>query len=82
MCHQEKCRNCGKPTWDGCGMHVWLALMDTKYEDRCPNWQKGYFNPCEPGQKPTIMNSSKFLPSFFGSVINVDNSGADNNQAK
>jgi hypothetical protein len=44
MCHRTSCRNCGKPSWAGCGMHVTSALAGVKEEDRCPNWKTG--RPC------------------------------------
>merc|ERR1712226_1003150 len=69
MCHQVACRSCGKPTWSGCGMHVFMALGGVDYKDRCPNWQQGSAHVCTPDQKPTIMSQPTYVPSFFGSVI-------------
>jgi len=35
MCHQTKCRKCGKPTWSGCGNHIEQALAGVPKNDRC-----------------------------------------------
>jgi hypothetical protein len=35
MCHRVRCRQCGKPTWAGCGAHVEQALAGVQREARC-----------------------------------------------
>ncbi|SDL36901.1 hypothetical protein SAMN04488242_1251 [Tessaracoccus oleiagri] len=35
MCHRITCHHCGKPTWEGCGLHVDEALAGVPAEDRC-----------------------------------------------
>jgi hypothetical protein len=35
MCRRVECRECDKPTYAGCGMHVEQVLGDVPREDRC-----------------------------------------------
>ena len=35
MCSQTTCKNCGKPTWKGCGQHIEQALADVPKDQRC-----------------------------------------------
>jgi hypothetical protein len=35
MCHLSVCRQCGKPTWVGCGRHVEEVLRDVPPAKRC-----------------------------------------------
>lgn len=49
MCRKVKCSQCGKATWTGCGLHITYALQGVDEGDRCPNWQKGCFYPCNGG---------------------------------
>ncbi|ORY44828.1 hypothetical protein BCR33DRAFT_716779 [Rhizoclosmatium globosum] len=35
MCSPVPCRQCGKTTWAGCGLHIEAALYGVKEEDRC-----------------------------------------------
>ncbi|MBL9038009.1 MAG: hypothetical protein JNG84_05780 [Archangium sp.] len=35
MCQAVKCRECGKPTWVGCGAHVEQVLGHIPKEARC-----------------------------------------------
>ena len=35
MCHPVRCRECGKVTWAGCGLHVDQALAGFAPEDLC-----------------------------------------------
>ena len=35
MCSRVQCRECGKPTWGGCGRHVEQALAGVPTEARC-----------------------------------------------
>jgi hypothetical protein len=35
MCRRVTCRECGKPTWTGCGAHVEQVLGDVPHDDRC-----------------------------------------------
>jgi len=46
MCSRVDCRNCGKASWVGCGMHVSCVMWGIPEEERCPNWKKGASYPC------------------------------------
>ena len=35
MCHRVTCRNCGKPTYRGCGQHVEQVLAGVPNSQRC-----------------------------------------------
>ncbi|MCA9591376.1 MAG: hypothetical protein KC657_39040 [Myxococcales bacterium] len=35
MCRRAECRECNKPTFSGCGMHVEQVLGDVPREERC-----------------------------------------------
>lgn len=35
MCQRIPCRQCGRPTWAGCGMHVEQVLGDVPRDQRC-----------------------------------------------
>jgi len=35
MCSKVTCRQCGKPTWSGCGQHIESALAGVPQKDRC-----------------------------------------------
>ncbi len=35
MCQQIRCRDCGKPTWTGCGRHIESALANVPKDARC-----------------------------------------------
>jgi hypothetical protein len=35
MCYRVKCGKCGKPTWQGCGLHIEQALKGVPEADRC-----------------------------------------------
>jgi hypothetical protein len=35
MCKAVVCRQCGRPTWKGCGLHVDEVLADVALDDRC-----------------------------------------------
>ncbi len=35
MCSQVRCRDCGKPTWAGCGAHIESALANVPPAERC-----------------------------------------------
>jgi hypothetical protein len=35
MCRKVTCKQCGKPTWAGCGAHVEQVLGDVPSADRC-----------------------------------------------
>jgi hypothetical protein len=36
MCRPVLCKQCGKTTWAGCGMHVDQVLAGVAASDRCP----------------------------------------------
>ncbi len=35
MCHPVPCRQCGKTTWSGCGMHVQQVMANVPTNNRC-----------------------------------------------
>ncbi|KAG9324055.1 hypothetical protein KVV02_004732 [Mortierella alpina] len=35
MCHRVVCKNCGKFTWEGCGLHIAQALAGLSREQIC-----------------------------------------------
>lgn len=35
MCMKVMCEECGKPSWEGCGMHVEQVLGDIPQSERC-----------------------------------------------
>lgn len=35
MCSKATCKQCGKPTWKGCGNHVEQALAGVPKNQRC-----------------------------------------------
>lgn len=36
MCRATTCRQCGKASWAGCGMHVEQVLAGVPRSERCP----------------------------------------------
>jgi hypothetical protein len=36
MCRQVKCKQCGKTTWAGCGLHVDQVMASVPAAQRCP----------------------------------------------
>ena len=36
MCRPTTCRQCGKASWAGCGMHVEQVLAGVPRSERCP----------------------------------------------
>jgi hypothetical protein len=40
MCRAVTCRQCGKTTWSGCGMHVNQVLARVPASQRCPGHPK------------------------------------------
>ncbi len=41
MCKQIQCRECGKPTWAGCGAHIEQVMGAVPPEARCKCREKG-----------------------------------------
>ena len=35
MCRRVTCKQCGKPSWAGCGAHVDMVLGDVPPSERC-----------------------------------------------
>lgn len=35
MCRRVTCKDCGRPSYAGCGMHIESVLGDVKPADRC-----------------------------------------------
>ena len=56
MCSRTTCRECGKPTFAGCGMHVEQVLGDVPKDERCK---------CRESQSQGQTLSSAWLPGFF-----------------
>lgn len=55
MCSKVICRQCGKPTWSGCGEHIEQALAGVPKSDRC----QGHENALPP-------RSNGLLNRLFG----------------
>ncbi|WP_169746723.1 hypothetical protein [Demequina silvatica] len=55
MCSRITCRQCGKPTWTGCGQHVDQALAGVPQDQRCS---------CDQGG-----SGSSSFGSIFGSIF-------------
>ncbi|MBD8507083.1 hypothetical protein HT102_11345 [Hoyosella sp. G463] len=55
MCYPVNCRQCGKTTWSGCGMHVDQVMRGVPKNERC----EGH----EPA--PGVQGGS-FLTRMFG----------------
>ncbi len=45
MCSQTTCRQCGKPTWAGCGAHIEQALANVPVTQRCQCREKKALAP-------------------------------------
>ncbi len=41
MCQRVRCKQCGKPTWTGCGAHIEQTLAGVPPEARCQCRAKG-----------------------------------------
>lgn len=48
MCRRVECRECHKPTYAGCGMHVDQVLGDVPREERCTCREKAKPTSAEP----------------------------------
>lgn len=57
MCQQVTCRNCGKPTWTGCGAHVDQVMANVPKRDRCT---------CTDAEKAAARRKGGFLARIFG----------------
>jgi len=51
MCHPATCRQCGKASWKGCGMHVDQVMAGVPKGMRCD---------CAPEDKPTGLLARMF----------------------
>jgi hypothetical protein len=51
MCSRVTCRDCGKPTWSGCGRHIEQALADVPMKDRCTCREKAAAAPPAPKRR-------------------------------
>jgi len=56
MCSRVQCKTCGKPTWQGCGLHIEQALEGVALDERCH---------CAPSVK-TPTKASGLLARLFG----------------
>jgi hypothetical protein len=54
MCHGVRCRQCGKPTWAGCGAHVEHALAGVPREARCQ---------CREGEPAAVLGAKPAQPA-------------------
>jgi hypothetical protein len=41
MCRAVRCKQCGKTTWAGCGMHVDQVMAGVAVADRCEGHSHG-----------------------------------------
>jgi len=57
MCSRTTCRECGKPTFSGCGMHIEQVLGDVPKDERCK---------CRDAQQQSSTLSASWLPNMFG----------------
>ena len=58
MCRKVICRECGKPSWAGCGAHIESVLGDVPKADRCR---------CDEATLvPNSAPKKSFLSSLFG----------------
>jgi hypothetical protein len=67
MCRRVDCRECGKPTFAGCGMHVEQVLGGVPRDQRCrcgeaPAKQAG----TSAGSAPTSGGKRSWLGGLFG----------------
>jgi hypothetical protein len=61
MCRRVSCKQCGKPTFAGCGAHVEQVLADVPQADRCDCSTK------QGSQKKTSAPESRtWLQQLFG----------------
>jgi hypothetical protein len=51
MCRRVTCRECGKPTFAGCGAHVEAVLADVPPKDRCRCAERAASEP-RPAKRP------------------------------
>jgi hypothetical protein len=56
MCTRVNCRDCGKPSFVGCGRHVEQVLGDVPREERCR---------CRE-ERPDKRDDRSFLEKLFG----------------
>lgn len=50
MCSQITCKQCGKPTWTGCGQHVEEALRGVPKNQRCQGHDVNHDASRKPGR--------------------------------
>jgi len=55
MCQRITCRQCGKPTFAGCGRHVESVLGDVPPAKRCPGHADKHEKPPNGGGSPTAL---------------------------
>lgn len=60
MCRQVKCKQCGKITWAGCGMHVDQVMASVPTAQRCPGHAQ------ERAAKPASTGGTGLLSRIFG----------------
>lgn len=53
MCQRITCRQCGKPSFAGCGRHVESVLGDVPAAKRCPGHAKEVEKPPSDGGSPS-----------------------------
>jgi hypothetical protein len=52
MCRRVTCRDCGKPTFAGCGNHVEAVLGDVPPKDRCRCAERAASEQPRPAKRP------------------------------
>jgi hypothetical protein len=61
MCTRVECKQCGKPSYAGCGAHVEQVLADVAKDDRCKcREKKRDAKAAAAGEKPASLLSRLF----------------------
>jgi hypothetical protein len=55
MCQRITCRECGKPSFAGCGRHVESVLGDVPDAERCPGHTREDSTSASPGGAPSLL---------------------------
>jgi len=55
MCRRVTCKQCGKPSWSGCGAHVESVLSDVPRGERCRCRETG--SPKQSAAKKSVVVS-------------------------
>jgi hypothetical protein len=55
MCQRNICKNCGRPSFTGCGRHVESVLKDVPVAMRCPGHAPKDSASVLPGGSPSLL---------------------------